>query len=97
MSIKNITIKHCTDEDAMFGNDPEATTGVDIEASKVKFEQMVQAKIQTEYPGVNVEFAEAHKTKVVIDGEDDHEEADYIGWRIFHEVWEDWQWIVEAE
>jgi len=92
--IRTITVVHNMDKDSMYGSDgPE--DGVNVSASESQFETLVSDAIKGQYPTAAVEFKTGNGmgTKILVNG-DDHPDSEYIGWKIYHEVWESWDWVV---
>jgi hypothetical protein len=89
----HIKIEYDNSEDAMYG--PEGADGYDTEASEAKFDQMLEAELRKHYPDAEIEITTGHG-RYSVDGDTDSDEAERVG-LILHEVWSEFDWLVEVE
>jgi len=77
---------------ALFGDgDGE---GYDIAASIDKFDEMLLARLEQEYPGAEMEIERGINDRHRVNGLEDHEEAVWVG-EIISQVWAGFHWLVE--
>ena len=78
-------------DSALFG--PDSGEGYDVAASKDKFDEMLLARLEQEYPGADIEIRHGINDCHRVNGFEDHEEAVWVG-EIINQVWAGFSWLV---
>jgi len=92
--IEQIKIEYDNSDDAMYGSDPDAIVGVDMQASEIKFKTMLHAELSKNYPNVEIIITTGFG-QYMVDGDTAHQEVDTVG-QILHNVWSEFEWLVTA-
>ena len=90
-------IEHRFDEDEFFGYDWDDRVGTDIEASKLRYIELVTARLAEDYPDAELDIREAYEGEVgsvKVWGFDDREEFRLVAESI-DQVYESQGWVVD--
>ncbi len=94
MATNDMSIKVKYSHDGMWGD--AGSAGYDVKASYAKFEEMVETKLQQEFPGAEIEFVNGIEDKSTVDSDTSTQDAHTVQYLV-NRVWESWDWLVEAE
>lgn len=83
-------------QDAIFGNDPEGSTGLDHKASIANFIDALEEQLKADFPAATVKVWFGITDRTTVDGLLDHEDIPLVE-ETFSAVAEDWGWGVVEE
>ena len=92
MGIEAVKIEYS--DSGMWGDSGFA--GYDILESYARFEEMVKAKLQEQYPGVEVEMKDSIQDVCrTFDPETGWDDNSEDVAHAIHPIWESWEWVVK--
>ena len=83
-------------DSALWGQTDPDEEGYGAEASARKFSRDLLAALAREYPKAEILVKGGINDRHMVDDREDTAEAENVG-EIINEVWESWEWMVEAD